>query len=82
MVKETVRKSFQKMKKEKIFISLITDSDENTIDCEVACDCIKRANGAVHTEIHAETHTVAHNSTSAQRMTYHDGTSNNRLWSP
>ena len=48
MVKETVilyKKEFRKMKKVKLFrLSHWSESDENAIDCEIACDCVKRAN--------------------------------------
>ena len=47
MVKETVilyKNEFRKMKKWNFFVSLISESDENAIDCEIACDCVKRAN--------------------------------------
>ena len=49
MVKEMVilyKKEFQKMKKSRI--SHWSESDENAIDCEIACDCVKRANVVLH----------------------------------
>ena len=59
-------------------------------DCEIACDCVKRANVVLHVglceEIFARKHTATHKPTSAQPLivtsvTYIH-TSNNRLWSP
>ena len=48
MVKETVKEGFEKWKKVKpVRISQWSDSDENAIDCEVACDCVKCANVVV-----------------------------------
>ena len=42
MVKKMVKKEFRKMtKKWNLFLSPI-DNDENAIDCETACDCVKR----------------------------------------
>ena len=36
------------MKKVKLVrLSLWSDSDENAIDCKIACDCVKRANVVV-----------------------------------
>ena len=58
-------------------------SGKNAIDCEIAHDYVKLTN-EVWNEILARMHTVAHKPTSAQRMTFHEGTlaPNNRLWSP
>ena len=65
-------------------------------DCEIACDCVKRANVVLHVdlckEIFARKHTAAHKPTSAQPLsaphsdqrdthTYRH-TRINRLWSP
>ena len=59
-------------------------------DCEIACDCVKRANVVLHVglckEIFARKHTATHKPTSAQppivtTMT-HTHTPINRLWSP
>ena len=39
------KKEFRKMKKAKLFrLSYWSVSDENATDCEIACDCVKRAN--------------------------------------
>ena len=45
-------------------------ADENAIDCEVACDCVKRANVVVglRKEIFARMHTATNKLTSAQRL--------------
>ena len=55
-------------------------------DCEIACDCDKRANGVLHLglckEIFAGKHTATHKPTPAQPFTVTTMTSNNRLWSP
>ena len=58
-------------------------------DCEIACDCVKRANVFLHVdlckEIFARKHTATHKPTSAQPVHMcHDDTHtpNNRLWSP
>ena len=55
-------------------------------DCEIACDCVKRANVVLHVglckEIFAMKHTATHKPTSAQPLTATSVTSNNRLWSP
>ena len=53
------------------FISHWSESDENAIVCEIACDCVKRANVVVRLrkEIFAKTHTYTHKPTSAQRLT-------------
>ena len=67
-------------------------------DCEIACDCVKRANVVLHVdlckEIFARKHTATHKPTSAQpthcaTMTHthtythtHIRTPINRLWSP
>ena len=55
-------------------------------DCEIACDCVKRANVVLNVglckEIFARKHTATHKPTSAQPLTATSVTSNNRLWSP
>ena len=62
-------------------------------DCEIACDCVKRANVVLHVrlckEIFARKHTATHKPTSAQSTHMcHDDTHThthtpiNRLWSP
>ena len=58
-------------------------------DCEIACDCVKRANVVLHVrlckEIFARKHTATHKPTSAQPTHMcHDDTHTpiNRLWSP
>ena len=76
MVKETVmmyKQSFEKMKKKSetfSYLSLIWYCDENAIDSEIACDCVKRANVVVslRKENFARTHTATHKPTSAQRL--------------
>ena len=45
MVTKTAKKSKKKKKQVKLVgISHWSESDENAIDCEIACDCGKRAN--------------------------------------
>ena len=60
-------------------------------DCEIACDCVKRANVVLHVrlckEIFARKHTATHKPTSAQpphsdQRDTHTYTHINRLWSP
>ena len=58
-------------------------------DCEIACDCVKRANVVLHVrlckEIFARKHTATHKPTSAQppHSDFDDThTRINRLWSP
>ena len=58
-------------------------------DCEIACDCVKRANVVLHAdlckEIFARKHTATHKPTSAQppHSDFDDThTRINRLWSP
>ena len=62
-------------------------------DCEIACDCVKRANVVLHVglceEIFARKHKATHKPTSAQPLSAlivtsvtYIHTSNNRLWSP
>ena len=74
------------MKKSRI--SHWSESDENVIDCEIACDCVKRANVVLHVglckEIFARKYTATHKPTSAQplKVTTMTHTRINRLWSP
>ena len=73
MVKERVilyKREFRKMKK---IVSLIDLEVMKTgTDCEVACDCVKRANVVLHVglckEIFARKHTATHKPTSAQPL--------------
>ena len=57
-------------------------------DCEIACDCVKRANVVLHVrlckEIFARKHTATHKPTSAQptHMCHDDTHTHTRLWSP
>ena len=53
------------------YISHWSESDENGIVCEIACDCVKRANVVIglRKEIFAKTCTDTHKPTSAQRIT-------------
>ena len=58
-------------------------------DCEIACDCVKRANVDLHVglckEIFAMKHTATHKPTSAQPLYSYQRdihTRINRLWSP
>ena len=58
-------------------------------DCEIACDCVKRANVDLHVglckEIFARKHTATHKPTSAQPLYSYQRdihTRINRLWSP
>ena len=79
--------SFENEKKVVSLIDLKVMKTRN--DCEIACDCVKRANVVLHVslckEIFARKHTATHKPTSAQPL-YSDQrdihTSNNRLWSP
>ena len=81
--------SFEKWKKVVSLIDLKVMKKRN--DCEIARDCVKRANVVLHVglckEIFARKHTATHKPTSAQPLSaplqlpaWH--TSNNRLWSP
>ena len=77
-------------KNEKKVVSLIDLKEMKTRnDCEIACDCVKRANVVLHVdlckEIFARKHTATHKPTFAQPIHMcHDDTHtpNNRLWSP
>ena len=73
MVKETVilyKKSFEKWKKVVSLLDLKEMKARN--DCEIACDCVKRANVVLHVglckEIFATKHTATHKPTSAQPL--------------
>ena len=73
MVKETVilyKKEFRKMKKVVSLVDLRVMKTWN--DCEIACDCVKRANVVLHVglckEIFARKHTATHKPTSAQPL--------------
>ena len=73
MVKETVilyKKEFRKMKKVVSLLDLKEMKTQN--DCEIACDCVKRANVVLHVglreEIFARKHTAIHKPTSAQPL--------------
>ena len=69
MVKETVIfvKKVSKMKKKSYFSVMKTRND-----CEIACDCVKRANAVLHValckEVFARKHTATHKPTSAQPL--------------
>ena len=72
MVKETVilyKKEFRKMKKKVVSLLDLKEMKAGN-DCEIACDCVKRANVVLHvrlcTEIFARKHTATHKPTSAQ----------------
>ena len=84
MVKEMVKKSFEEMKKKWSLFGSLKDTDENAIDCEIAFDCVKRANVVLglSREIFARMHTATHKPASAQRLKVTIVTSINRLWSP
>ena len=97
MVKEAVilyKKSFEKRKKVVSLLDLKEMKARN--DCEIACDCVKRANVVLHVrlckEIFARNHTATHKPTSAQPLSAPHSdqrdthtyihTRINRLWSP
>ena len=85
------KESFEKWKKVVSLTDLKVMKTRN--DCEIACDCVKRANVVLHVglckEIFARKHTATHKPTSSQAlimttMTHihtHIHTSN-RFWSP
>ena len=52
------------------YLSLIWYCDENAVDFEIACDCVKCANVVLglRKEIFARMHTATHQRTSAQRL--------------
>ena len=62
--------SFEKCKKVVYLIDLKVMKPRN--DCEIACDCVQRANVVIHvglcTEIFAGKHTATHKPTSAQPL--------------
>ena len=73
MVREAVfctKNEFRKMKKVVSLIDLKVMKTRN--DCEIACDCVKRANVVLHVglwkEISARKHTATHKPTSAQPL--------------
>ena len=73
MVKETVilyKKQFRNMKKVVSLLDLKEMKTRN--DCEIACDCVKRANVVLHVglceEIFASRHTATHKPTFAQPL--------------
>ena len=81
MVKETVilyKKEFRKMKKVVSLLDLKEMKTRN--DCEIVCDCVKRANVVLRVglckEIFARKHTATHKPTSACSAPhkYHDDT--------
>ena len=97
MIKETgilYKKEFRKMKKVVSLLDLKEMKARN--DCEIACDCVKRANVVLHVrlckEIFARKHTATHKPTSAQPLSAPHSdqrdthtyihTRINRLWSP
>ena len=92
MVKETVilyKKEFRKMKKKVVSLLDLKEMKARN-DCEIACDCVKRANVVLHVrlckEIFARKHTATHKPTSAQPTHMcHDDTHTHThycLWSP
>ena len=66
------KKSSEKRRKksELVRISHWSDSDENAMNCKIACDCVKRANVVVglRKENFARTHTATHKPRFAQRL--------------
>ena len=73
MVRKAVfckKNEFRKMKKVVSLIDLKVMKTRN--DCEIACDCVKRANVVLHVglwkEIFARKHTATHKPTSAQPL--------------
>ena len=74
MVKETVilyKKEIRKMKKSRVSLLDVKEMKTRN-DCEVACDCVKRANVVLHVGlceyIFARKHTATHKPTSAQPL--------------
>ena len=91
MVKEAVfctKNEFRKMKKVVSLIDLKVMKTQN--DCEIACECVKRANVVLHVglckEIFARKHTATHKPTSAQPLYSYQRdihlTSGAHVWSP
>ena len=72
------KKCFEKWKKVVSLIDLKEMKTRN--DCEIACDCVKRATVVLHVglckEIFARKHTATHKPTSAQPLTATSVTSN------
>ena len=66
------KQSFEKKQKKVklVRISHRSENDENAIDCEIACDCVKCANVVLvlRKGIFARTHTATHKPASAQRL--------------
>ena len=74
MVKETVilyKKEIRKMKKSRVSLLDVKEMKTRN-DCEIASDCVKRANVVLHVglceEIFARKHTATHKPTSAQPL--------------
>ena len=74
MVKETVilyKKEIRKMKKSRVSLLDVKEMKARN-DCEIVCDCVKRANVVLHVglceEIFARKHTATHKPTSAQPL--------------
>ena len=74
MVKETVilyKKEIRKKKKSRVSLLDVKEMKTGN-DCEIACDCVKRANVVLHVglceEIFARKHTATHKPTSAQPL--------------
>ena len=74
MVKETVilyKKEIRKMKKSRVSLLDVKEMKTRN-DCEIACDCVKRANVVLHVglceEIFARKYTATHKPTSAQPL--------------
>ena len=67
-------------------IDLIMIDDENAVVCEIACDCVKRANVvvALRKEKFAKTHRYPQADICSTPYSDHDDTHtpDNRLWSP
>ena len=71
------------MKKSETFhLSHWSESDENAIDCEIAGDCLKRANVVLYMWNFRQEHTATHKRTSAQPVIVTTMARINRLWSP
>ena len=66
------------MKKSETCFVTLTEKDENAIDCQIACDCVKRANVVlgIRRETFTRTHTVTDRPASAQRLVVTTVTSN------
>ena len=72
--------------KKKVKLVRISQSSENDkgFDCEIACDCVNRANVVfgLRKEIFARAHTATHQPASARRLKVTNVASINRPWSP